>query len=310
MKTWSSTKSKIRKLRILWIVIFGIIGGLFFRHYEITTRKLISLKLQKSLSIVQTTPWIDSQGATRLLIVVDPKAVEGVVKSVREKCFNYVEDDLVNNHYGKWDYIEITTKDKSYKKSYTFTEIVERAIKRRQQREMAWAETPDEWRNYTPRIWSFIDIHHSATHGGSLAAFDKVHRKKGMNNGVAYHFSIGNGNGIPDGEVEVSSRWHRQIGSGATQDDAFNNSSIAICLVGDFTKEYPTKSQMASLTTLIKSLSGVYQIPIERVLSHRRIRASSTLCPGKNFDMQKLVNALGYESQGEFNTSQISTVYK
>ena len=310
MKPWSFTKNKIRRLRVLWIVVLGIIGGLFLRHYEIATTTSAVLGLQKSLGVIQTTSWIDSNGASRISIVVEPQVIEGTLNWQREQIYNYIEDDLATHHNDKWDFVEIISRDKSYSESSSFRDIIHRALKRRHKREKAWRIGDEQWRNNDLRVWTFIDIHHSATRGGSLAAFDKVHRKRKMNNGVAYHFVIGNGNGIADGEVEVSGRWHRQIGSGATKDDFFNNSSIAICLVGDFTKKHPTSAQMDSLTRLIKTLTSVYNIPIERVLSHQRIRKSSTLCPGKNFDMQNLVERLGFESQGEFNTSQVSPIYK
>src|SRR5579864_1667285 len=46
-----------------------------------------------------------------------------------------------------------------------------------------------------------IVIHHSATHGGSAAAFERTHRTR--LGGLAYHFVIGNGSGAPDGAIEV-----------------------------------------------------------------------------------------------------------
>ncbi|HHT9113865.1 MAG TPA: hypothetical protein ACFYD0_11140, partial [Candidatus Wunengus sp. YC65] len=58
--------------------------------------------------------------------------------------------------------------------------------------------------HYFVRDWRYIVVHHSATSSGNAAEFDKYHRrKKGWENGLGYHFVIGNGNGTPDGKIEI-----------------------------------------------------------------------------------------------------------
>jgi hypothetical protein len=86
-----------------------------------------------------------------------------------------------------------------------------------------------------------IILHHSATHGGSAAAFERNHRTR--LGGLAYHFVIGNGSGAADGAVEVGYRWRDQIPGPHTKNQDVNLESIAICLVGDLEKEAPTKKQ-------------------------------------------------------------------
>ena len=59
-----------------------------------------------------------------------------------------------------------------------------------------------------PRVnatkWKNIIAHHSATGNGNAKIFDAAHRRRGMENGLAYHFVICNGtNGCADGKVEV-----------------------------------------------------------------------------------------------------------
>ena len=48
--------------------------------------------------------------------------------------------------------------------------------------------------------WRYIVVHHSETREGNARAFDYYHRHvRGMENGLAYHFVIGNGTSSGDG---------------------------------------------------------------------------------------------------------------
>jgi hypothetical protein len=134
-----------------------------------------------------------------------------------------------------------------------------------------------------------IVIHHSATHGGSAAAFERNHRPR--LGGLAYHFVIGNGSGAADGAVEVGYRWRDQIPGPHTKNQEVNLESIAICLVGDFEKEAPTKKQLASLVDLLETLCREGQIPADRIRSHREVDAE-TRCPGRGLPMDAIRAAL------------------
>jgi hypothetical protein len=127
-----------------------------------------------------------------------------------------------------------------------------------------------------------IVLHHSATHGGSAAAFERNHRAR--LGGLAYHFIIGNGSGAADGMVEVGYRWRDQIPGPHTKNQDVNLESIAICLVGDFETGAPTKKQTAALLDLLEKLCREGQIPAERIQSHREVDVE-TLCPGKGLPM-------------------------
>ncbi len=134
-----------------------------------------------------------------------------------------------------------------------------------------------------------IVIHHSATHGGSAAAFERNHRTR--LGGLAYHFVIGNGSGAADGAVETGYRWRDQIPGPHTKSQDINLESIAICLVGDFEKEAPTKKQMAALLQLLEKLCREGQIPAERIRSHREVDPE-TLCPGRGLPIDGIRGAL------------------
>src|SRR5215471_12518881 len=134
-----------------------------------------------------------------------------------------------------------------------------------------------------------IVIHHSATHGGSAAAFERNHRAR--LGGLAYHFIIGNGSGAPDGTVEIGYRWRDQIPGPHTKNQEINLESIAVCLVGDFEAGAPTKKQMAALLGLLEKVCREGQIPPERVRSHREVDME-TLCPGRGLPMNAIREAL------------------
>src|ERR1051325_4529102 len=98
-----------------------------------------------------------------------------------------------------------------------------------------------------PRRWRWIVVHHSGTAYGNAAIYDRQHRERGMENGLAYHFVIGNGVDSGDGEIEIGPRWLKQLKGGHVHREDINESGIGICLVGNFEETKPTKNQMLAL---------------------------------------------------------------
>lgn len=132
--------------------------------------------------------------------------------------------------------------------------------------------------------WKYIVIHHSASKRGSTAGMDRYHREeRRMENGLAYHFVIGNGNGMPNGQVDIGDRWRRQIHGGHVASHALNQTSIGICLVGDFDKARPGKTQMDSLEALVEHLMKDCGIRPKNVRTHTQINPKPTRCPGRHF---------------------------
>jgi hypothetical protein len=134
-----------------------------------------------------------------------------------------------------------------------------------------------------------VVLHHSATHGGSAAAFERNHRAR--LGGLAYHFIIGNGSGAPDGTVEVGYRWRDQLPGPHTKKQDVNLESVAICLVGDLEAGAPTKKQMAALLDVLEKVCREGQIAPDRVRSHREVDVE-TLCPGRGLPMDGIRAAL------------------
>ncbi len=144
-----------------------------------------------------------------------------------------------------------------------------------------------------PGRWKHLVIHHSATNEGSGAGMDRYHREeRRMENGLAYHFVVGNGNGMTDGSIFVGRRWNEQLAGGHVVSPELNEKSIGICLVGDFEKRPPTRRQMASLEALCRALLRRAALDHSAVTTHRHIHPGHTLCPGRHFPAEHLRQAL------------------
>jgi N-acetylmuramoyl-L-alanine amidase len=139
------------------------------------------------------------------------------------------------------------------------------------------------------RRWQFIVVHNSGTRQGNARVFDYYHRHvRRMQNGLAYHFVIGNGTSTGNGQIEVGDRWRRQINGGHVHSDYLNNISLGICLVGDFNRDQPTRAQLESCEELIRYLrercgkTDRGDIPVR---PHREMNPPrwATDCPGDAF---------------------------
>ena len=148
-----------------------------------------------------------------------------------------------------------------------------------------------EFDKFKVRRWKYIVIHHSASYKGSASSIDKYHRDiKGWENGLGYDFVIGNGRGSRDGQIEVGGRWNKQIKGAHAGDDEYNEYGVGICLIGNFEKNRPTRSQISSLVYLIKYLQKRCNIPKRKIIMHRDIK--DTVCPGRHFPHYKLMARL------------------
>jgi N-acetylmuramoyl-L-alanine amidase len=139
------------------------------------------------------------------------------------------------------------------------------------------------------RRWQFIVVHNSGTRQGNARVFDYYHRHvRRMQNGLAYHFVIGNGTSTGNGQVEVGDRWRRQINGGHVHSDYLNNISLGICLVGDFNRGQPTRAQLDACEELIRYLRdrcGKTDRGAIPVRPHREMNPPRwpTDCPGDDF---------------------------
>ena len=157
---------------------------------------------------------------------------------------------------------------------------------------------PITWQALAPaaeiplRPWNAIVLHHSDTRRDTTATIDAAHRHRGWD-GIGYHFVIGNGWNMPDGQVDPTFRWVQQregahAGSSPLS-KPFNEAGIGICLVGNFEEDQPSAYQEERLAelcaVLIRHLPGLTPASI---IGHRDVPGKQTLCPGKNLDVERI----------------------
>ncbi|MEQ9408066.1 MAG: peptidoglycan recognition family protein [Fuerstiella sp.] len=160
--------------------------------------------------------------------------------------------------------------------------------------------------NWTPkkqeRDWKYIVIHHSATGSGSVESIHNQHRQRRDASGVSwlgigYHFVIGNGSGMDDGEVEATFRWRQQIHGAHSGSATHNATGIGICLIGDFQKHQPSTQQINALTSLVSQLARRYSLSASSIIGHNKVKP--TFCPGRNFPLEQVISrALGRQAAG------------
>lgn len=126
--------------------------------------------------------------------------------------------------------------------------------------------------------WNAIVIHHSGSPAGDSASIARLHGAGGLA-GLGYHFVIGNGQGMDDGQVVAGYRWDHQLpgahavagmamnagAHGPLDADALNRSAIAVCIVGNTDRRAPTEAQLRALRALIRSLCAEFGIAREHV---------------------------------------------
>ena len=147
----------------------------------------------------------------------------------------------------------------------------------------------------TPGRWTHLVIHHSGIEAGNAKSYDGAHRRRGMENGLAYHFVIGNGRDSGDGQIEVGPRWTKQLFGGHVRSQAMNDHGIGICLVGNFEKRPPGQRQLASLHALLAHLrgDGLPGSAVPKVTVHRWVDRNHTVCPGRRFPYSDLKRRYG-----------------
>jgi hypothetical protein len=162
-------------------------------------------------------------------------------------------------------------------------------------REINWRETfPQEWRSPTESSpWKYIVIHHTATERDNVASLHDSHLKRRDDDGqpwlgIGYHFVIGNGHGMGDGEIECTFRWRDQLPGAHAGHEEFNQHGIGIALVGNFEQSPPTAAQLESVRRLVGFLKRDHHIPSDRVIGHRAIKATD--CPGNLFPLADIAN--------------------
>ena len=144
-----------------------------------------------------------------------------------------------------------------------------------------------------PKRWKRIIIHHSGTSLDTMSSMDRYHRnERNMENGLAYHFVVGNGIKTGNGAIYTGQRWKKQLNGGHLRSEMQNYNSIGICLIGNFDKAAPSEQQIKAVSALVTYLMGRCDISRKGVQTHRQINVRPTECPGSKFPMKKLLARL------------------
>jgi N-acetyl-anhydromuramyl-L-alanine amidase AmpD len=150
---------------------------------------------------------------------------------------------------------------------------------------------------YWPKRWKYIVVHHSAGNFATIDFLQKVHRERQASdpiNAIPYHYVIGNGNGLKEGEI--ASDWRQRFNIWGAHVSGRNRErnllGIGICLVGNFEEGPVPEGQFIALVSLTKALMEEYKIPIENIAGHGHIEGEQTKCPGKHFPMERFMNKI------------------
>ncbi|WP_397568753.1 N-acetylmuramoyl-L-alanine amidase [Schlesneria sp. T3-172] len=150
------------------------------------------------------------------------------------------------------------------------------------------------------RDWSYIVLHHTAAESGSVESIHEEHLKRKDKNGkqwlgVGYHFVIGNGKGMGDGEIEPTFRWRQQMQGAHAGVADYNQLGIGIVLIGNFEESPPTKAQVAAVKKLVGILKRDYRIVGNKIVGHSDVKA--TECPGKYFPMSDVRDSIAFTGE-------------
>lgn len=120
-----------------------------------------------------------------------------------------------------------------------------------------------------------IIIHHVGVPSGDTSA-ERIHWAHIGNgwNGIGYHYIVRH-----DGTIERG----RPLPTVGAHAYTFNESTIGICLSGNFEWELPSYAQIESLTELLTSLCRIYGLkPSAETITGHRDMNFDTACPGHN----------------------------
>lgn len=144
-----------------------------------------------------------------------------------------------------------------------------------------------------PGKWKKIIIHHSATPVDDAMNMHRVHKARGMKNGLAYHFVISNGSRKAyDGEIYIGTRWKGQLDGGHVKKQSWNKICIGICLIGNFELRAPSNRQLTALEGLCEYLMKRCKIAKNQVTTHKILHPGHTACPGKHLSLPSFLRRL------------------
>lgn len=130
--------------------------------------------------------------------------------------------------------------------------------------------------------WERVVLHGTGNATGSTRRLKRyLNDVRGVPEGLAWHFVIGNGEGSADGLIEATDGWKRALPAASGGDPGLRYTSISVCLAGDFHERPPTKAQLEALDELLDYISvKLGNIP---VATHADARGERAGCLGEMF---------------------------
>jgi len=140
--------------------------------------------------------------------------------------------------------------------------------------------------------WDSIVIVHSGSPAGSAESISTQHKQVGYD-GLSYHFLIGNGTGMGDGEIHLSNRWLNQSDGAQLQglQTPKTSNPIEICLVGNGDRKPFTNEQIRYLAHIVTTLAQRFDIPKDQIFLHEDL--APTTSPGRYFPRANFDELLG-----------------
>lgn len=144
--------------------------------------------------------------------------------------------------------------------------------------------------------WDSIVIVHSGTPAGSANDIAESHRELGYD-GLGFHFVIGNGTRMGDGEIHVGYRWVDQRGGAelaGVRDGFATSRAIEVCLIGDGDRRPFTEEQLHRLAQVVTALAKRLDIPTQKIHLHKDL--AGTTSPGQFFpqaEFEQLLASMG-----------------
>ncbi|MCC5822168.1 MAG: peptidoglycan recognition protein family protein [Phycisphaerales bacterium] len=132
--------------------------------------------------------------------------------------------------------------------------------------------------------WHTIVLVHSGSPAGSAATIEESHRAVGYD-GLGFHFVVGNGAGMSDGQIHVGYRWLDQLdGAELAGLSGSSRGIIEVCLVGDGDRRPFGREQLVRTAQLVNALADRLGISPDRIRLHQDLAQTSS--PGRYFPRQ------------------------
>jgi N-acetylmuramoyl-L-alanine amidase len=152
-----------------------------------------------------------------------------------------------------------------------------------------------------------IIIHHSATTDGitnSWPAIRKYHIETMGWRDIGYHWGVENVNG----KIIVQKGRDESVSGAHTSQANMNELGIGICIVGNFDVDKPTEETYRVTAELCADICKRHGIPVSNIHPHNKYANKS--CPGKNFDMNKLIGMVTFLLEEESRMANTAPVLK